>query len=108
MQIDFENDWDAARERLGRQPTVDELDRTPAQRRADALLEMARRPAATSKPGEPAPRALRLRMDYETFVAEMARMTGRDDVPYPAERVSETADGTIVAPTTAKSTSGNE
>jgi hypothetical protein len=39
----FEADWAAARERLGREPMVFELDRTPAQRRADALVEMATR-----------------------------------------------------------------
>ncbi|MGQ0432221.1 MAG: DUF222 domain-containing protein [Microthrixaceae bacterium] len=37
----FEADWAAAKERLGRPPLIIELDRTPAQRRADALVEMA-------------------------------------------------------------------
>jgi hypothetical protein len=39
----FEADWAAARERLGREPKAHELDRTSAQRRADALVEMATR-----------------------------------------------------------------
>ncbi len=39
----FEADWAAAKERLGRAPLIMELDRTPAQRRADALVEMATR-----------------------------------------------------------------
>jgi len=37
----FETDWAEARARLGREPTIDDLLRTPAQRRADALVEMA-------------------------------------------------------------------
>src|SRR5690606_26806595 len=52
----FEADWAAAKARLGREPLVMELDRTPAQRRADALVEMATR-ARTAPPGgrRPAP-----------------------------------------------------
>jgi hypothetical protein len=42
-KIFFDHDWAEARNRLGREPTVGELARTPAQRRADALIEMARR-----------------------------------------------------------------
>ena len=37
----FEADWQAARERPRRAATVDELGRTAAQRRADAVVEMA-------------------------------------------------------------------
>jgi hypothetical protein len=37
----FAADWAKAREELGREPTIDELWRTPSQRRADALVEMA-------------------------------------------------------------------
>jgi hypothetical protein len=43
----FEADWAAAKERLGRDPKPHELDRTPAQRRADVLVEMAERAVAT-------------------------------------------------------------
>ena len=52
----FDADWAAAKARLGREPTVLELDRTPAQRRADALVEMATR-ARTAPAGgrRPAP-----------------------------------------------------
>jgi Domain of unknown function (DUF222)/HNH endonuclease len=42
----FKADWAEAKERLGREPHADELARTPAQRRADALVEMAARSAA--------------------------------------------------------------
>jgi Domain of unknown function (DUF222) len=52
----FDADWAEAKERLGREPTVLDLPRTPAQRRADALVEMATR-ARTAPPGgrRPAP-----------------------------------------------------
>jgi hypothetical protein len=43
----FEADWLEARERLGRTPVVGELARTPGQRRADALVEMATRSAGS-------------------------------------------------------------
>jgi hypothetical protein len=39
----FHADWAAARTELGREPTPADLRRTPAQRRADALVEMATR-----------------------------------------------------------------
>ena len=52
----FEADWAEAKERLGREPLVTELGRTPAQRRADAMVEMAIR-ARTAPAGgrRPAP-----------------------------------------------------
>jgi hypothetical protein len=52
----FEADWAQAKARLGREPMVMDLARTPAQRRADALVEMATR-ARTAPPGgrRPAP-----------------------------------------------------
>lgn len=56
-QAMFEADWAGAKQRLGRAPTLDELSRTPAQRRADAIVEMARRSAAVP-PGAKMPRVL--------------------------------------------------
>ena len=44
----FEADRAEAEERLGRDPRNDELARTPAQRRADAMIEMAVRSAAAN------------------------------------------------------------
>lgn len=43
----FESDWSEARERLGREPRSGELTRSSAQRRADALVEMATRSASS-------------------------------------------------------------
>jgi hypothetical protein len=53
----FLDDWAEATERLGRDPKASELSRTPDQRRADALVEMATRSAATP-PGAKAPKPL--------------------------------------------------
>ena len=52
-----EADWAEAKARLGREPHVHELARTPDQRRADALVEMAQRSASTPKDAR-APRPL--------------------------------------------------
>ncbi len=41
----FDADWARAKERLGHDPKPADLERTPAQRRADALVEMATRSA---------------------------------------------------------------
>ncbi len=45
----FEADWAEAKVRLGHEPTILDLARTPGQRRADAMVEMATR-AATRSP----------------------------------------------------------
>jgi hypothetical protein len=78
----FKADWAAAKERLGRDPHVHELDRTPAQRRADAVEVMAERSAAKA-PGAVEPRVLlHVLVGYETF----------------AGRITELADGTVLTP----------
>ena len=51
----FEADCAEAKERLGRDPHADDLARTPAQRRADAAVEMAARSRQHSRPGPGAP-----------------------------------------------------
>jgi hypothetical protein len=52
----FEADWAEAKARLGRKPTMLDLRRTPAQRRADALVEMATRARTVPAGGRrPAP-----------------------------------------------------
>ena len=78
----FETDWAEARARVGEKVCAADLARTPAQRRADALVEMARR-AAASPPGSRLPEPLfTVLVGYETF----------------AGRICELADGTVVAP----------
>lgn len=52
----FDTDWAEAKARLGREPTILDLQRTPAQRRADALVEMATRARTAPADGRrPAP-----------------------------------------------------
>ena len=78
----FETDWADAKERLGRDPLVTELARTPKQRRADALVEMAIRARTAPKDGRrPAP-LFSVFVGYETF-------TGR---------ICELANGTVITP----------
>lgn len=56
-QAMFEDERARCKERLGRDPNAGEYERTPDQRRADALVEMARR-SATAPAGGRAPRPL--------------------------------------------------
>jgi len=78
----FDADRADARARLGRDPVPGDLARTPAQRRADALVEMATRSRmAGTEDRRPAP-LLSVVVDYGT-------LTGR---------ICELADGTVVSP----------
>jgi hypothetical protein len=78
----FAADWAAAKEELGDEVSAASLARTPAQRRADALVEMARRPAAMPS-GARLPKPLvTVLVGYETF----------------AGRVCELASGAVVTP----------
>ena len=79
----FRADWNAATERLGAgNVTVSDLTRTAAQRRADALVEMARRSATAPADGRRPEPLFTVLVDSPTF----------------AERVCELSDGTVVAP----------
>ena len=52
----FDAEWAQVKQRLGRDPLISELDRTPAQRRADALEEICIRARTAPKGGRrPAP-----------------------------------------------------
>ena len=78
----FAADWADARERVGDGVCVADLVRAPAQRRADALVEMARR-AGAMPAGARLPEPLfTVLVGFETF----------------AGRICELADGTVVAP----------
>jgi hypothetical protein len=73
----FESDWAAAKERLGREPMTFELDRTPAQRRADALVEMATRARAMPEGARrPAP-LFSVVVGYETLVGPVLELFNR-------------------------------
>jgi Domain of unknown function (DUF222) len=78
----FKADWRKAREELGREPTVADLWRTPAQRRADSLVEMATRSAVVRPEGRrPAP-LFSVLVDWPTL----------------SGRILELADGVVVSP----------
>jgi uncharacterized protein DUF222/HNH endonuclease len=70
----FKADWAEAKARLGREPRTDELARTAAQRRADAMVEMAARSASTP-PGSRRPEPLFLVLiDYPTLYGRIAQL----------------------------------
>ena len=77
----FESDWAEAKARVGDRVRVGDLRRTPAQRRADAAVEMATR-SATSPAGGRRPEPLfSVLVGYETFAG-----------------ICELANGTVVTP----------
>ena len=77
----FEDDWAEARRRLGEAATKDDLARTAAQRRADAMVEMARRSATLGNTDLARP-LITVLVGYETFAGRMCQL----------------ADGTVVTP----------
>lgn len=81
-ELEFEADWRAARERLGDRATADDLRRTPAQRRHDAQVEMAKRSAAMPADAKHGRYLLSVLVGYETMYG----------------RVCELADGTVLTP----------
>ncbi len=78
----FKADWAKAREELGHDPKVTDLWRTPAQRRADALVEMASRSTVVRpEGGRPAP-LFSVLVDWPTL----------------SGRICELAEGVVVSP----------
>ena len=70
----FEADWAEARTELGRDPAVGELGRTPGQRRADALVEMATRSRTAPEGGRrPAP-LFSVLVDYPTLAGRVCEL----------------------------------
>jgi hypothetical protein len=96
-----------ARERLGREPTADELSRTSSQRLADAQVLMAERSAAFGDDElPPSPIVLNVHADAELVAAILAEL-GRaldpdvesfdlDDLEYPDDSLHELEDGTPI------------
>jgi hypothetical protein len=74
----FEADWQDAKTRLGREPKVTELSRTPAQRRADALVAMASRSAGSG--GSAAP-LFSVLVGYETVSGRICELASGAVVP---------------------------
>jgi Domain of unknown function (DUF222) len=80
----FKADWARARDELGKNPTVDQLWRTPAQRRADALVEMAARSSVVQPDGVVRPPA-----PLFSVLVDWPTLSGR---------VCELAEGIVVSP----------
>src|SRR5205085_6708857 len=78
----FEADWAEAKVRVGEGVSAADLARRPAQRRADALVEMARRASAM-------PAGARLPQPLVTVLVGLETFSGR---------VCELASGTVVTP----------
>ncbi len=71
VEAEWHTDWAEARQRLGDNATTRDLIRTEAQRRADALVAMARA-AASTPPGSQQPRpTTNVLIDQESFEAHL-------------------------------------
>lgn len=96
----FDADWQLARKDHGDAVTIDRLWRTPAQRRADALVEMARRAAAAPTDAKRPEPLVIIHTDVDTFEAALARALGTaPPEPLGSERLCETDDGSVISPT---------
>jgi Domain of unknown function (DUF222) len=78
----FEADWAEGRRRLGREALVGDLARTPAQRRADAVVEMAIRSRTAPAGGRRPEPLFTVLVGWETLQG----------------RICQVADGTVVSP----------
>ena len=96
----FKKDWEKAKAEFGDAVTVDRLWRTPAQRRADALVEMAVRSRTAPKNGKrPLPLVI-IHADLDTFEAALARLAGlAAPKALGADRLCETDSGVVLSPT---------
>jgi Domain of unknown function (DUF222) len=70
----FESDWAKAREELGREPKPHELARTSAQRRADALIEMAARSRTAPVDGRRPRPLFSFLVGYESFRGRISQL----------------------------------
>jgi hypothetical protein len=76
----FDADWAQTKQRLDREPSPAELPRTPAQRRADALVEMARRAGAVPAGARLPEPLFTVLVGYETFHGMMCQLANNDMV----------------------------
>ena len=70
----FEADWAEAKARLGRDPHLGELSRTPAQRRADAAVEMAVRSKAMPDGARRPEPLFSVLVDYPTLAGRICQL----------------------------------
>ena len=72
----FEADWAQARAALGREPHLGELARTPGQRRADALVEMATRSRTAPENGRRPEPLFSVVVGYEALHGRICELSG--------------------------------
>ncbi len=105
IEAEFQTDWEKARAEFGDDVAIDQLARTPAQRRFDALYAIFMQ-AASAAPGTQRPRTVtNIVMDVKTYEHHLARLTdplynGNDSRHRDDYRCS-TIDGHMVDPTEA-------
>ncbi|HYF46884.1 MAG TPA: DUF222 domain-containing protein [Acidimicrobiales bacterium] len=100
----FRQDWETARELLGRDPDpveLAELTRTHAQRAADAVIEMARRSKAHAGGTVAAAVEVVLHTTLETYQAALRHKLTGEPLVIPPDGFCETDDGTPLSPVAA-------
>jgi len=75
-KILFEADWAEAKARLGHDPKLSDLRRTPAQRRADALVEMATRSKMAPADGQRPEPLFTVLVDFPTLYGRICQLEG--------------------------------
>ena len=102
VQAEYEADWEKARAEHGNEATVDDLPRTAAQRRSDALWQIFQ-DAASTPPGSGAPRFVHnIVWDAESFEQMVRELDNRRRQPLDIDtHRCSTIDGVALAPTEA-------
>jgi hypothetical protein len=102
VQAEWEADWERARADKGDQATVDDLPRTPSQRRADALWQIFQDAASTPADSNVPRFVHNIVWDAQTFQQMLAELDGRPRRPLDIDTFRcETIDGVAIAPTEA-------
>lgn len=86
---EWEADREAAIAEHGPDATPDQFPRTPAQRRADALLAIFRRAAATPADARSPEPLVSIIVDEETLETEVARASGDPDAQHDPQRLDQ-------------------
>ncbi len=89
----LDEDWAKARAEHGENARSADLCRTAAQRRHDAMVEMARRSSGTSKAGRP---CVNIHVDLETFKQGLRELAGLP-AAYPTNGIRQTDGGINVS-----------
>ena len=94
-------DWETARAIHGDDATVDDLPRSEAQRRADALSQIFA-DAASTPPDSNTPRFVHnIKWDHHTFEKMLRSLDDQNRQPLDLDAMCETINGTPIAPTEA-------